>query len=60
MNDLVCRMEPREEVAFDTGFSFAVQRLRENQYYGQYAQFLADWLEKHLTQEVKSDKATDK
>lgn len=42
------------------GVEFAVQRLRENEYYGHYAQFLATWLEKHLIQEVKSDKATDK
>lgn len=45
---------------FEDGFQFAIQRLRENAYYGHYAQFMADWLEKHLTQDVKSDKATDK
>ncbi len=39
------------------GFEFAIQRLRENAYYGHYAQFLADWLEKHLNEEVTSDKA---
>jgi hypothetical protein len=34
------------------GYEFAIQRLRENKYYGHYAQNLADWLEKHLTEQV--------
>lgn len=41
----------------ESGLEFAIQRLRENEYYGHYAQFLADWLQKHLEQEVTSDKA---
>lgn len=53
-------LESREEMAYFNGFEFAIQRLRENEYYGHYAQSLADWLEKHLSQEVVSDKATDK
>lgn len=44
----------------ELGFEFAIQRLRENEYYGHYAQSLANWLDKHLSQEVTSDKATDK
>lgn len=60
MNDLICRMEPKEECAFDQGFNFAIQRLRENEFYGHYAQFLADWLEKHFDQEVTGDKSNVK
>ena len=39
------------------GFEFAIQRLRENEFYGHYATGLADWLELHLNEEVKTDKA---
>jgi hypothetical protein len=42
------------------GFKFAIHRLRENAYYGHYAQLMADWLEKHLTQEVTSERSKDK
>lgn len=41
-----------DEWKFHEGFKFAIQRLRENKYYGHYAQNLADWLEKHLTEQV--------
>ena len=48
------------EEAFQKGFEFAIERLRENEFYGHYAQSLADWLERHLSQEVTSDKAKGK
>lgn len=48
------------DVGVMQGFQFAIKRLRENAHYGHYAQQLADWLEKHLTQEVTSDKASAK
>lgn len=48
-----------EEGAMD-GFKFAIQRIRENKFYGFYGHFLADWLEKHLSQEVTSDRSKDK
>lgn len=41
------------------GFEFAIKRLRENKYYGHYAQNLADWLEKHLTEQVSEPTITN-
>lgn len=40
------------EHCIEQGFVFAIERLRENEYYGHYAQFLAQWLEDHLIKEV--------
>lgn len=48
-----------EECGFSEGFEFAIKRLRENKYYGHYATGLADWLEVHLTKEVRFDTAQD-
>lgn len=47
-----------EKKCVQFGFEFAIQRIRENKYYGHYAQFMADWLEKHLTEEVPEPTST--
>lgn len=51
-----------EAIAYDwgviAGFQFAIDRLRANKFYGHYATNLVDWLEKHLTEEVKEPTIT--
>lgn len=44
----------------EAGFKFAIQRIRENKFYGYQGELVADWLEKHLIQEVNSDRSKDK
>jgi hypothetical protein len=54
------RLDNSEENLYLKGFQKAIERLRENEYYGHYAQNLADWLEKHLDGDVSGDKANGK
>ena len=50
--------EEGEEDAFLEGFRFAAEVLRTNRFYGHYAEGCANWLEKHLTEEVDRPTST--
>jgi hypothetical protein len=45
---------------FIRGFQFAMELLRNNKFHGHYAEQCANWLEKHLTQEVSSKTTSTK
>lgn len=51
---------PSYEESVLVGFKLAIERIRQNNFYGYQGEFVADWLEKHLTQEVTSDRSKDK
>lgn len=51
---------PFYEEAVLVGFKLAIERIRQNKFYGYQGDFVADWLEKHLIQEIKSDRSKDK
>ena len=46
-------------LGFLRGYTVAIERLRENKYYGHYADGLADWLELHMKEEVKEPTSTN-